>query len=363
MVSGFVSTANRNLGGGYVFGDNRELGLYDASNIVDAHNYVHVAMNYRLSALGFLALPGLRAENPYTTTGNYALQDQQAVLRFVRNNIAAFGGDPTQVTIFGESAGAFSVCWHLVSPTSKSLFKAAIMESGNCESPAFYYPVEQAMVWGKEYAEAVGCDSATHNDKELVECLRALPLAKVLHGGVARFAPNNVDAAFYPLLYPLMPWGPAIDKTPYGLLDVPMNLIRAGRHSHVPVILGTNANEGNMFIPGLPVLVPGAWFPLNEARVKLALQHFFNDTTTDQVVQLYYESAADWESVTALILRDFFFACPARRVAASLSTSVPVHLYHFTFVAPNWVDQWLLGDYHSSELEVFPFSFNASHQI
>lgn len=193
-------------GGGYVFGDNRELGLYDATNIVNAHQYVHVAMNYRLSALGFLALPGLRAEDPNHSTGNVALQDQQAALRFVQQNIAAFGGDPSQVTIFGESAGAFSVCWHLVSQTSKGLFKAAIMESGNCESSAFFYPVDDAMTWGKEYAETVGCDSATHNDKELVECLRALPLDKVLNGGVAKRNFKGSEGTFHPLLYPFMPW-------------------------------------------------------------------------------------------------------------------------------------------------------------
>lgn len=342
-------------GGGYIFGDNREFGLYDATNIVNAHNYVHVAMNYRLSALGFLALPGLQAENPDHSTGNMALQDQQAALQFVKRNIANFGGDPDQVTIFGESAGGFSVCWHLVSLTSRGLFRAAIMESGNCQSKAFFYPVEQAMVWGKEYAEVVGCDSANHDDAELVKCLRALPLAQVLHGGVAaealRDAFEKVGAAWYPQLYPVMPWGPAIDGSPSGLLDTPWNLIQAGKFARVPVILGTNANEGNMFIPSLPLIISGAWFPLNEDRVKLALNHFFNDSTTDTVVQLYYESANTWESVVALVLRDFFFACPARRVAKALSSNVPTYLYHFTFIAPNWIDQWLLGDYHSSELE------------
>lgn len=347
-------------GGGYVFGDNRELGLYDATNIVNAHNYVHVAMNYRLSTLGFLALPGLQAESAHHSTGNMALHDQQAALRFVQKNIAAFGGDPNQVTIFGESAGAFSVCWHLVSQTSKGLFKAAIMESGNCESIAFFYPTSSSFTWGKEYAEAVGCDSATHNDKELVECLRALPLAKVLDGGVAltekiQKSAKGPGASWHPQLYPFMPWGPSIDKSPYGLLDTPWNLIKAGKYHHVPVILGTNANEGNLFIPGLPFIVPGAWFPLSEARVKLALHHFFNSTVTDNVVTMYYNSASTWESVVAVILRDFFFACPARRVAKTLSASVPTWLYHFTYVAPTWVDQWLLGDYHSSELE---FVFN-----
>eukprot|EP01127_Copromyxa_protea_P002917 TRINITY_DN12836_c0_g1_i1.p1 TRINITY_DN12836_c0_g1~~TRINITY_DN12836_c0_g1_i1.p1 ORF type:complete len:551 (-),score=77.87 TRINITY_DN12836_c0_g1_i1:96-1748(-) len=342
-------------GGAYVVGDNRELGFYDATNLVGAHNYVHVAMNYRLSALGFLALPGLQAESPYHSTGNYALQDQQAALRFVQNNIANFGGDPDKVTLFGESAGAFSVCWHLVSPKSAGLFRAAIMESGNCENESFFQDIADANIWGQEYSEAVGCDPANHNHKELVECLRQLPLAEVLHGGVALKSRKTVGEPFYPLLYPVMPWGPAIDKSPYGLLDTPWNLIRAGNFNRVPVILGTNANEGNIFIPAFPEVVSGVSFPFTSSTVQLILEHFFNDTVAANVTQMYSNSADDWESVAALVVRDFFFACPARRVAEALSTRVPTYLYHFTFASPNWVDQWLLGDYHSSELE---FVFN-----
>jgi len=148
-----------------------------------------------------------------------------------------------------------------------------------------------------------------------------------------------------------MPWGPTIDGTTIGLLDVPWNLIRAGKYNHVPVILGTNANEGNIFIPGLPLIVPGAWIPFDEYRATLALEHIFNTTTTQTVIEMYQNSGSTWEAVISIILRDYFFACPARRVAATLSRDNPTYLYHFTYVAPGWADQWALGDYHSSELE------------
>jgi len=343
-------------GGGYTIGDNYEFGLYDATNLVQAHGYVHVAMNYRLSALGFLALQGLQQEDPYKSTGNYALQDQQAALMFVQKNIAAFGGDPTKVTIFGESAGAFSVCWHLVSPRSKGLFRAAIMESGNCENPGFFYPEDYAISWGNAYATTVGCNASTHSPQDLVTCLRGLTTAQVLNGGVGLIEAMKQEGAapsgWHPLLYPFMPWGPCIDKSPAGLADVPYHLLIAGKWNKVPVVLGTNANEGVIFVPALPFMIPAAYFPLDEARFKLALAHFFNSTTVDQVTQMYYYSADTWESVAAVLLRDFFFACPARRVARTMTAQgIATYLYHFTFVAPNWIDSWILGDYHSAELE------------
>jgi len=306
-------------------------------------------MNYRLSVLGFLALPGLINENKDRSTGNYALQDQTSALRFVKNNIAAFGGDPNKVTIFGESAGAFSVCWHLVSTSSKGLFRSAIMESGNCETPSFYPELNNALSFGKFYANKIGCKDS--NDQRLVECLRNLTLTQILSGMVINQTQNEKKTQWLPLLYPVMPWGPVIDKTKVGLLDVPYNLIKTGKYNKVPVILGTNHNEGNIFVPGLSIIIPAAWLPLDEYRVTLMLAHFFDKPSSVMILDHYYYSADTFEGVVAYILRDYFFVCPARRVAKALSMNNPTFLYYFTFVSPNWIDQWLFGDYHSSELE------------
>jgi para-nitrobenzyl esterase len=125
-------------GGGYTVGDDWEFTLYDAQNLVKRSDVIIVAPNYRLGAFGFLSNPDLKAEDSKGSTGNYGLQDQNLALQWVQQNIANFGGDPSRVTIFGESAGAFSVCWHLVSPLSTGLFTAAIMESGTCDSTQFF---------------------------------------------------------------------------------------------------------------------------------------------------------------------------------------------------------------------------------
>jgi len=349
-------------GGAYIFGDKYEFGLYDATNLVDAHKYVHVALNYRLSVFGFLALPGLQSEDPNNSTGNYALQDQTAVLQFVQRNIQNFGGDPAKVTIFGESAGAFSVCWHLVSPTSKGLFRAAIMQSGNCENPGFFYPLKDAMTFGRYYADVVGCNSSVLSDKELVACLRKLPTSGVLQSGTGRLDEMSASyaaawsaASWKPKLFPLMPWGPAIDGAKVGLVDLPWNLITSGNFNKVPLIIGTNTNEGNLFVPGIP-FITGQWFPLTRYRFTEAMLYFFNATTVERITQMYQYEATTWEQVVALIIRDWFFGCSARKYAAAFNKhQVPAYLYHFTHESPNWIDQWLLGTYHSSELE-FVFS-------
>jgi para-nitrobenzyl esterase len=106
-------------------------GDYDGRKLVNAGNVVVVIINYRLGPLGFLALPELTAESAtHPSSGNYGFEEQQAALRWVKDNIGSFGGDPGNVTLFGESAGGYSVCTHLLAPGSSGLFQKAISESG-----------------------------------------------------------------------------------------------------------------------------------------------------------------------------------------------------------------------------------------
>merc|ERR1719446_2007170 len=135
------------------------------------HEYVVVSMNYRLSGLGFLALPELMDES--STTGNYGVQDQRAALQWVQRNIKYFGGDPGQVTICGESAGAFSTMWQLVSPQSKGLFHGAIMESGTSKIDWFFQNKTEAFKFYDQYTANVGCNLS--HGEERIGCLRGLP--------------------------------------------------------------------------------------------------------------------------------------------------------------------------------------------
>jgi para-nitrobenzyl esterase len=384
------------FGGGYVLGDGEEFGFYDGSNLALKRGVIIVAVNYRVGPFGFLALSGLQSADPNNSTGNMGLQDQTLGLQWVKNNIAAFGGDPNRVTIFGESAGGFSVCWHMVNQASAGLFASAIMESGSCTSPQFFQPVDFAIAWNTQYAAAVGCNgsAATAGPAELgddptVSCMRSISTEDAMKSLLDMLNPNwpftansanpsptfNMTHMFIhdvgmhpqlaptslPALAPIMPWGPAIDGSPAGLVDMPINLINAGQFNKVPMIMGTNANEGSIFIPAMPLVVRGTSFPPSDADLPAMLEHamdMYNPAivanVTNWVMQNYppYPLNDNWAR-GADMLTHYFFSCGTRRTARALAEKgVPVYLYQFShklsFEAGLEYD--LLGDYHVSEL-------------
>ncbi len=180
---------------------------------------VVVSINYRLGVFGFLALPSLGAESSDGASGHYGLLDQQAALRWVRRNIAAFGGDPGRVTLAGQSAGAWAVCANLVSPTARGLFAGAILQSGTC----FSATLEEAQAGGAAVAEGAGCaDPPT-----AAACLRSKPASALLDAG-AEFLPRIV---------------PGSRQLP----QAPMDAVVAGRFPRVPILYGGNRDEGRTF--------------------------------------------------------------------------------------------------------------------
>lgn len=158
-------------GGSWVYGTGDN---YDASKLAAQGDVVVVTINYRLGPLGFMANPALSAERPAAGSGDYGLLDQQAALRWVQGNIKAFGGNPNNVTLFGESAGASSVCANMVSPTAAGLFQRAIVQSYSCAQP--YATLPQAEQAGGTLAAAAGCGMAA----DVAACLRAVPAERLL---------------------------------------------------------------------------------------------------------------------------------------------------------------------------------------
>src|SRR5215218_6208423 len=204
-------------GGGLVNGSSNQA---DSAEIVRRSGVVAVTLNYRLGVLGFLAHPALTARNG--ESGNYGLMDQQAALRWVRRNIARFGGDPTHVTVGGESAGGWSVCVHLVSPGSRGLFHRAMIQSGSCPSRSRSV-AEDA---GRSLAEAVHCaDPST-----VLACLRRTPVGAL------------IDAPASGLTLPVR--GTSV------LPRDPRVAIAQGAFRHVPVVVGATRDEGRTFTQG-----------------------------------------------------------------------------------------------------------------
>jgi para-nitrobenzyl esterase len=305
-------------GGGYTIGAG-SYEMYDGARLAAERNVVVVTINYRLGEFGFLSLPELAAEDPHQSSGNYGLLDTIAALEWVRDNIAGFGGDPKNVTIFGESAGGVSVCSLLASAPAAGLFEKGIIESGGCDLARSQ---EKGYGDGRKFAEAMGCKG----DKPLA-CLRAKPAKDLLKIKAAEVvATAHVDG--------------------YVLKDQPIAVIQSGQYNRVPVMVGTNKDEGNMFL----ALVPGAVVAGRGAITKSVKKTL--GPRADEVLKLY--SFADYRKPFFLMAAVFADGFGSRGFAAAeaLSKETPVYLYRF-----DWDEERLhqtLGAFHGLEI---PFVF------
>jgi para-nitrobenzyl esterase len=209
--------------------------IYDPSAMVADNDIVVVTINYRLGALGWLVEPGLvAAESSFFQNagdaGNYGLMDQQFALQWVQRNIAAFGGDPQNVTVGGESAGGLSVTSNLTSTTTaKGLFRGAIIESGAYMLHDLPSQAAYGAIFGAGFDAALGCSASDE-----AACLRAAPVASVLAAQSAVFSSNGISPDF------------GTRVLPRALKDA----LSQGEFFRVPVLQGTNANEGRLFEPG-----------------------------------------------------------------------------------------------------------------
>ena len=218
-------------GGDFVYGEGS---IYDPSSMAVQGNVIVVTANYRLGILGYMASSALSAQSANQVSGNYGFEDQLFALQWVRQNIGAFGGNPNDVTIFGESAGGFSVCAAIVSPKGAQLFQRAITESGPCGEPLPTLAGAQSS--GDAIVSALGC--AESSDAANVACLRSLSTAAILA------EQSNITSASS--LTSLVAFFPNVD----GALipQQPILSLALGEYNHVPVIEGTNHDEGRLFV-------------------------------------------------------------------------------------------------------------------
>ena len=221
-------------GGALVHG---QTSLYPADNLAK-QGVVVVSMNYRMGRLGFFAHPALLAETPRELHGNYGYLDQRAALQWVQRNITAFGGDPKQVTIFGESAGGGSVLTHLTSPLSRGLFVRAILQSPGIPTPRSnvvgYTDFATAQRMAADYARSLGINGT---GKTALKALRALPAEKLTEGTDAKLEVAALSAGKpIPGVAGSMIDGKVVVETPEAA-------IAAGRWAKVPVIVGANNRD------------------------------------------------------------------------------------------------------------------------
>jgi para-nitrobenzyl esterase len=247
------------FGGGFMAGDGSEP-RYDGTSMA-GKGVVAVTVNYRLNVFGFIAHPELTKESPHHASGNYGLLDQSAALRWVRQNIAAFGGDPGRITIAGESAGSISVAAQMASPLSKDLIAGAIGESGSPMGTLTPVPLAEAEQVGVRFANKLGA-------KTLAD-LRKIPAKQLLEAaaeaGVGRF-PLTIDGYFLP--------------------KNPVEIFTAGEEGHVPLLVGWNSQESNYRA------ILGREKPTQENYAK-AVQKLYGDRAGE--VMKVYKPATDEE--------------------------------------------------------------------
>lgn len=323
-------------GGGLVQGSSGEMRpdgtpTYDGAKLAD-DGVVLVSINYRLGPLGYMAMREFAGESPdHPSAGNYGLLDQIAALRWIRDNIAAFGGDPARVTIFGESAGGVSTCALLASPLARGLFHRAIIESGGClrsipaleTAPAGQDP---GFTQGARVMGAAGCTGQV--DRKA--CMRALSWETLIS-----VAQPTVGFGRSGEKYGLLQDG-------YALTEGPGTAIANGRAAPVPLIAGINNDE-------LTALLPASARPATVAAYETLVMQTF-PTIGAQVLQQYPASAypEPWYAYTDL-LDDLQFACPNAaftRNFASAGNPTWRYVYTHVFAGPTAV----YGAFHGAEI-------------
>jgi len=297
-------------GGGFITGGSAAPGY--SGEALAKKGIVFVSFNYRLGVFGFLAHPGLSAEDPHHASGNYALLDQIAALQWVKKNIRAFGGDPERVTIAGQSAGSASVNCLIASPLAKNLFQGAIAESGSLvlENPLLRMKTLAA-------AEKEGQTFMKKLKVRNIQELRALPAEAIQHA-----------FGFY---------SPIVDG--YVMPSSVAEIYRQSRQTHVPFLTGWNADEG--FLPGVK----------DKAAFAAEAKDFGSDSL---LFAKYFPSATDSASLASQIALSVDKTIGVPQFAWALrqneQTGVKTFLYRFLRKPPAEGNKKRFGAYHTAEI-------------
>ncbi len=287
---------------------------------------VVVTANYRLGPFGFFAHPALTAASPHQSSGNYGILDQIQALRWVKQNIASFGGDPGRVTVMGQSSGAFDICLMMASPPAHGLFRQAIMESGDCQSTLIEdirrpVPFNQVNGTGEGNGEKLAADLGVADGPAAIEKLRSLPASAIMSAW-SRHPDLGFDAIVDGWVIP----------------EQPATIFAKGRQTQIPVLVGSNADEATVFGPG-PATPSAYWKYLRADTGRWAEREFqLSPASSNAEVPGQY-----------LKLQNATFAFGAWSMVRAMSrVGEPAYLYRFA-----WADSGQrarLGACHGEEL-------------
>lgn len=310
-------------GGGFKRGSNASE-VYDGFKMAKQGELVFVSINYRLGRFSFFAHPALTQESPHKASGNYGLMDQIEALKWVKNNISSFGGDPENITLAGASAGGFSICSLITSPLvhslSKRLFERIIMQSGSCGSN--YSNLKESEDIGQETAEGLGC-----RGQNALSCLRKMTPEQILSFQQPTFYFPNID-------------GYVLQKSPSEALQEHLDI-------HMPLLIGTTAEEGDTHL--FPDTINSA-----EDLLKIAQERW--PKNADKITSYYLKQFNNQPHRAYLeMMSDSLFTCPSKKIAQTFAErGAAVYNYLFSFQPTDGTTQ--LTAHHSSEL---PFVFGS----
>ncbi|SDE12567.1 carboxylesterase/lipase family protein [Glycomyces harbinensis] len=313
--------------------------MYDPTRIVERSGVIVVTVNYRLGALGFLAHPDLT--DPYA--GNFGLADQQAALRWVGDNIGAFGGDPGNVTLWGQSAGGRSTCAQLAAPGAEGLFHKAIVQSAPCGNAVLTR--SEAERRGGDHAAALGCGDAADTEA----CLRDADLADLVALGANEPSPVVRRAAD-------QPWSPVAGTEALPLQ--PLTAMRLGLAADVPLIHGGTSDEMRSFVYSG---YDARQNPVTAESYPGVVANLFGDRAAAAIIDRYPADYSVTPSITlATLLTDYgamLGTCSQPPALDATRRGAPVYAYEFAEPAPD-VAGFPIGAHHSADL---PYLLEADH--
>jgi para-nitrobenzyl esterase len=285
-----------------------------------------VTPNYRLGALGFLAHPQLDNESPHNASGNYGILDQQAALAWVQRNIGAFGGDLSRVTIFGQSAGGESTLIHLVSPGSKGLYQQAIVESG----PFWAHGAIIDATHPKAYAEQFGVEFAAglgYTGPDAIARMRLLRPEALIN------ATPSPSPGFWTTH--TVQFEPTVDG--WVLPDTMDNLFLLHRENPVPLMIGSNTDDGTTLSANASMTVP---------EYETFIRSRFGRESNAVLATYPANSTAEVQLRLARIMTDYDFSDSVKFVAGSMGDISPdTYLYRYSYILPRQSN----GAFHGSE--------------
>ena len=319
---------------------------YDGEAISERGPVVVVSMNYRLGALGFLALPQLDAARSGAPSGSDGIRDQQLALKWVHDNVATFHGDPANVTVFGESAGSMSTCIHVVSPGSQPYAKRYIMESGSCISarPLQLNTQAQSYQLGEQLAtatcsgadgDAVDAGGFDPTSAGVLTCLQNAS-ASALMTWVP--PPGSISSPQGQLLGNLLgpPFAPTVEGKGGVLPDTPLNLVKAGQYDKdAQLLIGTNENEFGLFVD-LATSPLGGGTPTAPRNKTSAAQRDQGLATVfgaqaAAVEAQYPATDATAPQVFIDLLTDYVFRCPSRDLLRTTMGQGTTTAYEYSY--------------------------------